>query len=652
MKKPVIVCVDDEKFVLDGLRTVLTQAFGERCVVEIAENGQDALDLIQELLEQQHEVLVVIADYIMPNMKGDELLQRIQRISQDTLKIMLTGQATLEGVTRAVNAADLYHFIAKPWNNQQLVEVVRQAIADYDRERQQEDRIRALLDAVPDLILLIGADGLILDCHGPTEGLFVPPPQAIGKRLPEVLPEAVAELTSAKMQESLATGGVVVYEYRLPTDGKPRDYEARLTVCGVDAFMAVVRDISRRKQAEETLTRAKDAADAANQAKSQFLAAMSHEIRSPMTAILGFSELLETSDLAPHEQHQFLDLIRSNGEALLALINDILDLSRIEAGRLELVKTTCSLSQLTKDVLAVAGMRAAAKGLNLEFISQHPLPEQIQTDPARVRQILVNLLVNAVKFTERGKVSLTCRYLQQAAQPPQLQFVVTDTGVGIPPERIHDLFQPFVQVTSTAGRSYGGTGLGLAISQRLAQSLGGDIQVTSELGRGSTFTLTIDPGPLLDLLCPPAPELNPAAGARAASAATVPGLRGRVLFVEDNPSVQLVVRFLLQKSKLEVDIAADGRRACDLAQQSQAEGRPYELILMDIQLPQRNGYEATHWLRDHGWRGPIIALTANAMSDDREKCLAAGCDDYLAKPVSAAALREKLMHYLQPDSND
>ncbi len=650
MKKPVIVCVDDEKFVLDGLRIVLTQAFGDHVAVEIAEDGQEALELVRDLMAERREVLVVISDYIMPNMKGDELLKHLQRISPNTLKVMLTGRANLEGVTNAVNDADLYHYIAKPWNNQALVEVVRQAMAVYYRERQKEDRIRALLDAVPDLVLLIGPDGVILDCGGQAAGLAVPCEQALGKRIHQILPESVAELMSAKMQESLATGGVVVYEYSLPMDGAPRYYKARLTTCGSDAFVAVVRDISHQKQAEDALARAQEAADAANQARSQFLATLSHEIRGPMTAILGFSELLDAPNLAAHEMHQFLGLIRSNGEALLTLIDDILDLSRIESDRLDLVKTTCSLTQLTKDVLAVVEVRAAEKGLHLENISQHPLPEQLQTDPARLRQILVSLLVNAVKFTERGKVCLTCRCLQGTNQRPQLQFVVTDTGIGISPERINDLFQPFVQVDSSASRPCGGTGLGLAISRRLARSLGGDLQVTSELGRGSTFTLTIDPGPLPDPGIPPAPRTNPTAGERtvsvAAVTAAVTAMPGRVLFVEDNPSIQLVVRFLLQKSKLEVEIAPDGRQACEMVEQSRAEGRPYELILMDIQLPQMDGYEVTHWLRDRGWRGPIIALTANVMSGAREKCLAAGCDDYLAKPVSAAALRATLARYL------
>ncbi len=226
----------------------------------------------------------------------------------------------------------------------------------------------------------------------------------------------------------------------------------------------------------------------------------------------------------------------------------------------------------------------------------------------------------------------------------------SDTGIGIPADKIGQLFQPFMQVDASSTRRYGGTGLGLAISKRLAKALGGDIEVASQLGKGSTFTLTIDAGPLQGVRMLQSPSAAPAAEERLPEKQELP-LHGRVLFAEDAPEVQALMALLLKAMNLEVDMAEDGRAACEMAEKSQAEGRPYDLIFMDIQMPEMNGYEATRWLRQHGWRGPIVALTAYAMVGDREKCLAAGCDDYLAKPMTSQGLREICARYI-PERGD
>ena len=286
----------------------------------------------------------------------------------------------------------------------------------------------------------------------------------------------------------------------------------------------------------------------------------------------------------------------------------------------------------------------------------------------------MNLVSNAVKFTERGEVRVAVRCRRDDNGPARMHFAVSDTGIGIPTEKIDALFRPFTQVDGSASRRYGGTGLGLAISKRLATVLGGEIGVVSELGKGSTFTVTIDAGPLDGVRMVQAPEPAVAddhdhgymvpdmvpgrsSGTRhaeefactpgAGSAAQEPALCGRLLLVEDVPDVHLVLGQMLRKHNLQVEIAEDGRAACTMAQNSEAEGRPYDLILMDMQMPRMNGYEATRWLRHHGWRGPIVALTAHAMLGDREKCLAAGCNDYLSKPVNTADLRETLGRHLQ-----
>ena len=247
-----------------------------------------------------------------------------------------------------------------------------------------------------------------------------------------------------------------------------------------------------------------------------------------------------------------------------------------------------------------------------------------------------------MKFTERGEVRIAVRCLGEGGRPARVQFAVSDSGIGIPRDKIAALFQPFVQADASASRRYGGAGLGLAISKRLAEALGGSIEVVSESGKGSTFTLTIDAGPPEGVRMVQGPEAAAAAGVEPPPTETAPPLRGRLLLAEDDPSIQRLIALLLRKTGLEVELADDGQAACRLAERSKAEGRPYDLILMDIQMPELNGYEAARRLRRHGWQGPIIALTAHAMAGDREKCLAAGCDDYIAKPIAAAALRDIL----------
>ena len=414
----------------------------------------------------------------------------------------------------------------------------------------------------------------------------------------------------------------------------------------IEGVSTIARDITEFKRTEVELRAAKVAAEAANRAKSQFLANMSHEIRTPMTAVLGFAEVLATSpDLSPGEQRDFLEGIQNNGKTLLGLIDDILDLSRIEADRLPLQKAVFPVRQIVDDVMSAVQIQAEQKGLSLDVDYQFPLPETICTDRARLRQVLVNLVGNAVKFTSRGSVRIAIGCMRGADDSGRVRFAVSDTGIGIPADKINELFHPFMQVEASATRRYGGTGLGLAFSRRLAKLLGGNIEVSSQLGKGSTFTLTIDAGPLKGVRTLTPPQAGPTAEDPPPERRELL-FQGRVLFAEDAPGIQTVIAFHLKKMNLEVDLAEDGRMACEMAEKSTAEGRPYDLILMDMQMPEMNGYEATRWLREHGWRGPVVALTAYAMVGDREKCLAAGCDDYLSKPVTPQGLRDMLTRFI------
>jgi signal transduction histidine kinase/CheY-like chemotaxis protein/HPt (histidine-containing phosphotransfer) domain-containing protein len=412
------------------------------------------------------------------------------------------------------------------------------------------------------------------------------------------------------------------------------------------ALTLMLQDITERERMTRTLHTAKEAAESANRAKSEFLANMSHEIRTPMTAILGYSDLLASPNLPYQEQREFLAGIQRNGKALLELISDILDLSRIEADRLTLEKVDRPLLQVIDDVLSVVQVRAEDKGLALDVDYTFPLPETIHTDPVRLRQVLANLIGNAVKFTEHGAVRISLRCTEETDGSGRVHFVISDTGIGIPADQIGEIFEPFMQVDASTTRRYGGTGLGLAISRRLAKALGGDVQASSQLGKGSTFTLTVDAGPLKGVRMLQAAQVLATAEEEPSSSEHEVPLHGRVLLAEDVPDTCVVLRQIFQRMNLELEIAEDGRLACEMAEKSGTEGRPYDLILMDIQMPRMNGYEATRWLRQHGWQGPIVALTAHALVGDREKCSEAGCNDYIAKPITAKGLRAVLARYL------
>jgi signal transduction histidine kinase/ActR/RegA family two-component response regulator len=391
---------------------------------------------------------------------------------------------------------------------------------------------------------------------------------------------------------------------------------------------------------------ASQAAQAANCAKSEFLANMSHEIRTPMTAIVGYTDLLldnvedcEQEDpsrrCAACGNREYLETIQRNGSHLLRLIDDILDLSKIEAGKLEVVAEGCSPLAIMSEVHALMQVRADAKRLGFTVGIVGRIPEAIHSDPRRLKQILLNLVGNAIKFTSEGAVTLQAR-LQDEKWAPQLVFEVTDTGIGLNETQIARLFKPFTQVDASSTRQFGGTGLGLAISQRLAEMLGGKISVESSPGHGSTFRVTLDVSvsdiaKLTDVLPPAMEEAT-------SSTPALSGLRGRVLLAEDGVDNQRLISFILRRAGAEVTICEDGQAAVDAALAAESRGEPFDLILMDVQMPILDGLEATRTLRSRGYSRPIVALTAHAMTSDHQKCLDAGCDDYATKPVKRDAL--------------
>jgi signal transduction histidine kinase/CheY-like chemotaxis protein/HPt (histidine-containing phosphotransfer) domain-containing protein len=402
-------------------------------------------------------------------------------------------------------------------------------------------------------------------------------------------------------------------------------------------------DVTQIEEHKAELSIAKEEAEAANQAKSEFLANMSHEIRTPMNAILGFTEVLKRGYVDGEQDRQkYLDTIRSSAEHLLQLINDVLDLSKVESGHVELEPIRVAPHSAVQEVVAVLGIKAREKNIALDFEIDGRLPETILTDPTRLRQIMTNLVSNAVKFTEQGGVRVVARMLESGPQAA-LCIDVTDSGIGLPESAFESVFDEFVQADSSVTRRFGGTGLGLPISRRLARMMGGDISVASTPGEGSTFTVTIDPGPL-DGIAMLEPE-QALAATRLAETRDEEGQWAfpatRVLVVDDSEENRELILLVLGVAGIEVEGAENGKVGVDRATETD-----FDLILMDMQMPVMDGYTATRLLRERGYTKPIIALSANAMKGFEERYLDAGCNGHVTKPVDIDVLLERLAREL------
>jgi signal transduction histidine kinase len=419
-------------------------------------------------------------------------------------------------------------------------------------------------------------------------------------------------------------------------------------VACIAALTTVFKVMERLHEAaiKEALVQAK----AADGAKSEFLANMSHEIRTPLTAILGYTELLLVPDRSTTQEGaisgaEALSTIHRNGQHLLQVINDILDLSKIEAGMLVVDRAWISPRELVNEVASLMQVRAAAKNLRLETSFAEGLPDEIETDPTRLRQVLLNVVGNGIKFTESGLVSV-----HASAELGAIEFSVRDSGIGMNAGEVQRLFRPFSQADTSTARRFGGTGLGLAISRRLVEILGGRIDVVSEPGAGSRFTIRLDNVPSRSNQSVDTPtEANTKNSTESDS--RLASLAGcRILLAEDGPDNQRLIKHVLNRAGAEVAVADNGMAAIEATLAAAQAGSPFDVVLMDVQMPVLGGHEATAQLRALGYARPILALTAHALTTDHEKCLAAGCDDVCTKPINRAALFDCIRRHWRQSS--
>ncbi|HYO24309.1 MAG TPA: ATP-binding protein [Lacipirellulaceae bacterium] len=552
-------------------------------------------------------------------------------IFEDVFLVLTVLQSNSESKSRALQTAHLES------SHAELKRYADQLASSYEKERE-------IIEGALDAVVQMDRNGRVVSWNGQAERIFGwTAAEAIARPAAElIVPEALRADHASGLRAYLETGDSPLINQRLETVGLHRDgrafpIEVAITPidCGAEPlFCAFIRDITTRKATEVEMRQAKEQAEAANRTKSEFLANMSHEIRTPLNGILGFTELLirNADDGDEAERRDYIKTIRTSGKHLLELINDILDLSKIEAGQLQVETAPCSPHHLIAEVVSVLRARAQEKGIQLDYRWDSEIPESIQSDPYRLRQLLMNLVGNAVKFTECGSVNVVARIVGRG-NASRLVLEIRDTGIGIAPDHLEDVFKPFVQADNSVTRRFGGTGLGLTISKNICDSLGGSLSVQSELGKGATFTAIVPTGDLTGVAMGQRPP-SAGSGDIVSSRQGAANLRGvRVLLADDGETNRKLIQLFLSRQGAIVVAAENGELAV-AATMSQE----FDLILMDMQMPVMDGYAATRKLRDAGFERPIIALTAHAMLGDRRKCEEAGCSGYVTKPVNVDEL--------------
>lgn len=506
--------------------------------------------------------------------------------------------------------------------------------------QERELQLRTITNAIPILVAQLDKDERFLFANDSFCDWFQRDPREMKKlTFRDVLGEDRYPANKVFIDKALA-GETVSYERKSESGSREAilninfvpEYDPEKRVKG---FIIVAGDVTKYKDIETQLKSAKEEAEVANETKSAFLANMSHEIRTPLGAVIGFSELMADNQMSPSEKLNTIEIIKRNGKLLSTIINDILDLSKVEAGKLEIERVDVQLRELLNEMLTLINLEASGKGIKLIVSSEGVVPQIIQTDPTRLRQILFNIVGNAIKFTAKGSVSITVKLAPSDVS--KLLFIVKDTGTGIAPEQADRLFSPFTQADVTTTRRFGGTGLGLVLSKKLANALGGDVILKeSQLGKGSTFVISIDHGQSKEVFFenmedPQKIKANVIEFTPRDHAALLS--RYQILVVDDSADNLALVKRILTLAGAKVETANNGKEGVEKALKGD-----FSFVLMDLQMPEMDGFEATQKLRDSGFDRPIIALTAHAMKEERKRCLDSGFTDHLTKPVDKEAL--------------
>lgn len=691
MKTSAIICVDDEPFVLESLKEQLKRYFGTRYYIEVAQSGEEALEIVEDLQEEGIDVPLIISDQIMPGMKGDELLIQLHDRYPKMLKIMLTGQASAEAVGRVVNAANLYRYIAKPWDETDLSLTVTEALGRYacnrqlaeqnealkklnasleqkvvqrtvelttanvklqqeicDRQlleeklRTSEEKLRAVFEAMTDIVLVIDEQGKIEIAPTNPRRLYDSETDPILQTIEQFFLEEKSEIWFSKIQQALTTQQTVNFDYSLPLNNREAWFTASISPMPNNCVIWVARNIDKRKQAEAAMQEAKEAAEAANRAKSTFLANMSHELRSPLNVILGFCQLLTRSQSLNPEQQENITIMTRSGEHLLTLINNVLDLSKIEAGRTTLHEINFDLYGLLDDLDDMFQAKAEDKNLQLVFDRTGDVPQYIRTDQVKLRQVLINLINNALKFTQTGRVSVRVRGEPESRRKTNhtphstITFEVEDTGAGIASDELENIFEAFVQ-TQIGIESQEGTGLGLSIARKFVQLMGGEISITSVVGQGTIFNFDIK------ITKVNATDIEDKQPTRRVVALEPNQPRYRILIVDDKWNNRQLLLRLLNPLGFELKEASNGKEAIEVWETFEP-----HLIWMDMRMPVLDGYEATKQIKTQlkGQATAIIALTASTLEEQRAVILSAGCDDFVRKPFREQVIFDKIAQYL------
>lgn len=668
MKSVDILIVDDR---LDGLITLEAVLARPGLNLVRAQSGHEALSLLDK-----YEFALILLDVQMPGLDGFQTANLIRQNSRYSLTPII--------FVTAINKDDRYlyqgyeagavDYLFKPFDPQILKAKVSVFVELFNKEKQLEaqaeiireserrerylrlseleveslKRYRALADAIPHMIWKARADGSLdyvnrgwVDYTGISREL------SEGNGWQRAIHEQDLSDLLKEWMLSMNDGIGFEKECRILSAKKETRWFWIKVVCDTNqsgqviSWVATCTDIHDRKMAEMKLIEAEKTATSANLAKTRFLANMSHEIRTPMNSILGFTELMMDPQQSAEERVSCIQTVQRNGRQLLKIIDEILDISKVETGKMVIEKVDVNISNLLSDVKNLLQLQAKDKGLDFKIHLDSPVPRLVKTDPTRLRQILVNLIGNGIKFTQKGWIRVNVEWQPgQETCSPLLKFKISDSGAGIQKEHREKLFQAFSQADSSTTRKYGGTGLGLALSKELAQALGGNVFLDeSEPEKGSTFLVTIEAHPPEDagFVNQIEFEVNKKSKRQVKEESKLKDLT--VLLVEDVIDNQALMTHFLHMAGAKVDVANNGAEGIEKALTGK-----YNVVLMDIQMPVLDGYEATKRLREKGFTTPIVALTAHALKEERERILQSGCDDHLSKPVEFNTLIDHLDH--------